>query len=104
MFRLSLPKPTTDEIETKASVFICSSHETVEPIHSSVFQTFINQDEPGVSMNQVLLDALAIRPGGNGQRKRKSNLDKFVGSCDLGPQWESYLQKDLNRIDEKLWT
>ena len=55
-------------------------------------------------MNQVLLDALAIGPRGNGQRKRKSNLDKFVGSCDLGPQWESYLQKDLNRIDEELWT
>jgi len=57
----------------------------------------------GVSMNEVLRDALAIGLAAKGERKRKANLDKYAGDSDFGPEWESFLEGDLKQIDNDLW-
>jgi hypothetical protein len=58
----------------------------------------------GISMNEVLRRALAIGLGIGGERRRKSNLDRYAGDSDFGTEWESYLNKDLQKVDEELWS
>ena len=56
----------------------------------------------GVSMNEVLRESL--HRGLGVERPRKTNLDKYAGDSEFGPEWEAFLEKDLKRIDEELWT
>jgi len=57
----------------------------------------------GVSMNTVLVDALARGLAIDETKPvRKNNLDKFAGDSDFGPAWDRYLES-LNEIDEELW-
>ena len=56
----------------------------------------------GVSMNEVLRESL--HRGLGVERPRKTNLDKYAGDSDFGPEWDKFLEKDLKRIDEELWT
>ena len=58
----------------------------------------------GVSMNQVLVEALARGLGVKGERVRRTNLDRFAGDSDFGPDWDRFLDKDLNRLDPELWS
>ena len=60
----------------------------------------------GVSMNQLLLEALARGLNVNGERLPISNLDRFAGDSpsDFGADWDHYLDKDLHRTDPELWT
>ena len=57
----------------------------------------------GVSMNQVLVEALVRGLGVEAERVRKTNLDRFAGDSDFGPEWDEFLDKDLNRVDPELW-
>jgi hypothetical protein len=72
--------------------------------HSWVTTAKSEAAKRGVSMNQVLLEALARGLNVSGVRVPKSNLDRFAGDSDFGPGWEEFLNKDLNRIDPELWT
>jgi hypothetical protein len=72
--------------------------------HSWVTTAKSEAAKRGVSMNQVLLEALARGLNVGGTRVPKSNLDRFAGDSDFGPGWEEFLNKDLNRIDPELWT
>jgi plasmid stability protein len=58
----------------------------------------------GVSMNQLLLEALARGLNVKGERLPKSNLDRYAGDSDFGANWDRYLDQDLHRIDPELWT
>ncbi len=58
----------------------------------------------GVSMNEVLREGLRRGLGIEGECVRKSNLDKYAGDSDFGPDWDEFLEKDLKRLDEELWT
>lgn len=60
--------------------------------------------ERGVSMNEVLRDALAIGLGAKGDRRRKANLDKYAGDSTFGGEWERFLEGDLKQIDKELWS
>ena len=60
--------------------------------------------ERGVSMNEVLRDALAIGLGAKGERTRKANLDKYAGDSKFGLEWEKFLEGDLKRVDKELWS
>jgi len=57
----------------------------------------------GVSMNQVLVDALQ-RGLGVATPKKTNGLEKFAGSCPegFGPEFEEAM-KDCSRIDEEVW-
>jgi hypothetical protein len=57
-----------------------------------------------VSMNQVLVEALRRGLGADAEPVRKSNLDRYAGDSDLGPEWDEFLEKDLKQIDPELWT
>lgn len=57
----------------------------------------------GVSMNEVLREALAIGLGAKSERIKKTNLDKYAGDSHFGPDWENFLQADLKQIDPDLW-
>jgi len=59
--------------------------------------------ERGVSMNQVLVDALQ-RGLGVATPKKTNGLEKFAGSCPegFGPEFEEAM-KDCSRIDEEAW-
>ncbi len=59
--------------------------------------------ERGVSMNEVLREALAVGLGAKGERRRKANLDQYAGDSKFGPEWESFLEGDSKRIDEEFW-
>lgn len=58
----------------------------------------------GVSMNEILRESLRRGLGIERERRRTTNLDKYAGDSDFGPEWEEFLEKDLKRIDEELWT
>ena len=60
--------------------------------------------ERSVSMNQVLLEALARGLNINKERRPKTNLDRFAGDSDFGPDWDEFLETDLKRIDAELWS
>ena len=57
-----------------------------------------------VSMNQVLVEALRRGLGADAEPVRKSNLDRYAGDSDFGPEWDEFLEKDLTQIDPELWT
>jgi hypothetical protein len=59
--------------------------------------------ERGVSMNQVLVDALQ-RGLGVATPKKTNGLEKFAGSCPegFGLEFEEAM-KDCSRIDEEAW-
>lgn len=57
-----------------------------------------------VSMNQVLVEALARGLGTDADPVRKSNLDRYAGDSDFGPDWDDFLEKDLMQIDPELWS
>ena len=57
----------------------------------------------GVSMNQVLVEALARGLGEDDARIERTNLDKYAGDSDFGRNWDEYLERDLKRIDPELW-
>lgn len=57
-----------------------------------------------ISMNQVLVEALARGLGAEGEPLRKNNLDRFAGDSDFGPGWDEFLEKDLKQIDPELWS
>jgi len=58
----------------------------------------------GVSMNEVLRESLRRGLGLAQERPRKTNLDKYAGDSDFGPGWDDFLEKDLKRVDEELWS
>jgi hypothetical protein len=59
--------------------------------------------ERGVSMNQVLVDALR-RGLGVAAQKKTNGLEKFAGdSKDLfGPEWDTYME-ELSQVDPEDW-
>ena len=57
-----------------------------------------------VSMNQVLAEALRRGLGADVEPLRRTNLDKFAGGGDFGPDWDEFLEKDLKQVDEILWS
>ena len=57
-----------------------------------------------VSMNQVLVEALRRGLGADADGVRKSNLDRYAGDSDFGPEWDEFLEKDLKQIDPELWS
>ncbi len=57
-----------------------------------------------VSMNQVLVDALRRGLGADAEPVRKTNLDRYAGDSDFGPDWDAFLDKDLQQTDDELWS
>lgn len=57
-----------------------------------------------VSMNQVLVEALRRGLGADAEPVRKSNLDRYAGDSDFGPEWDDFLKNDLHQIDPELWS
>lgn len=63
--------------------------------------------EKGVSMNQVLLEAIG-RGLGVDKAPKINGLEKFAGSMPFESeeerkQWENFLDVDLNQIDKEDW-
>ena len=57
----------------------------------------------GVSLNRVYIDAIKSGLGVSEKPARYDSLDKFAGDSDFGPDWETILSKELNRVDEEEW-
>lgn len=57
-----------------------------------------------VSMNQILVEALRRGLGSDAEPIRKTNLDRYAGDSDFGPEWDEFLAKDLKQIDPELWS
>jgi len=57
-----------------------------------------------VSMNQILVEALRRGLGADAEPVRKTNLDRYAGDSDHGPEWDEFLEKDLKQIDPELWS
>lgn len=58
--------------------------------------------ERGVPLNDIYVEA--IEAGLEIRRQKPSNgLEVFAGDSNFGPEWEDYLNKDLNRIDGEIW-
>jgi len=57
-----------------------------------------------VSLNQILVEALRRGLGVDSDPVWKTNLDRYAGDSDFGPEWDEFLERDLKRIDPKLWT
>ncbi|MDP4792731.1 MAG: hypothetical protein NWQ35_15150 [Verrucomicrobiales bacterium] len=55
-------------------------------------------------MNQVLVEALQRGLGADAEPVRKTNLDRFAGDSDFGPEWDEFLEKDLKQVDPELWS
>ena len=55
-----------------------------------------------VSMNAVLLEALA-KGLEVGLDHATNGLEKYAGDSDFGPQWDHFVQVELNKIDPDLW-
>lgn len=58
----------------------------------------------GVSMNQVLVDALRRGLGADAEPVRRTNLDAYAGDSDFGSGWDEFLEKDLKQVDSELWS
>ncbi|MEI8037909.1 MAG: hypothetical protein WCJ14_05920 [Verrucomicrobiota bacterium] len=58
--------------------------------------------ERRVSMNTVLLEALESGLGVQSEVIHH-DLDHYAGASDFGPDWDRFLQVDLNQIDEESW-
>ena len=59
--------------------------------------------ERGMSMNAVLVEALAKGLGVNGE-KQTNGLEKFAGSCPegFGSEFDEAM-KECSQIDEEMW-
>lgn len=57
-----------------------------------------------VSLNQILVEALRRGLGVDSEPVRKTNLDRYAGDSDFGPEWDEFLERDLKRIDPELWS
>ena len=57
-----------------------------------------------VSMNQVLAEALRRGLGVDSEPVRRTNLDKYAGDSDFGPEWDDFLEADLKQVDKSLWS
>jgi hypothetical protein len=55
----------------------------------------------GVSMNQVLIDALARGLGVQG-KPPLNGLEKLAGDSDFGPEWDDYLE-ELSEVNPEDW-
>ena len=55
--------------------------------------------EQDVPLNEVLRNAVEKGLG----LARSNGLEVYAGDSDFGPEWEQYLEKDLNRIDPEMW-
>ena len=55
--------------------------------------------EQDVPLNEVLRNAVEKGLG----LARSNGLEVYAGDSDFGPEWERYLEKDLNRIDPEIW-
>jgi len=53
-------------------------------------------------MNTVLLEALETGLG-VGEENATNGLEKYAGDSDFGPNWDHFLQVELNKIDPELW-
>ena len=53
-------------------------------------------------MNTVLLEALESGLGVQSEVVHH-DLDHYAGTSDFGPDWDRFLQVDLNQIDEESW-
>lgn len=58
--------------------------------------------ERGVSLNEIYVEAIETGLGIRG-RKPSNGLEVFSQDSDFGKDWEHYLNRDLNRIDEEIW-
>ena len=56
-----------------------------------------------VSMNQVFVEALRRGLGVDSEPLRKTNLDRYAGDSDFGPEWDDFLERDLKQLDPELW-
>lgn len=85
--------------------FACTMQVTIRRVEENwVTKVKAEASARGVSMNEVLRDALAVGLGAKAMRNRNANLDKYAGDSDFGPEWETFLEDDLIRIDDGLWT
>jgi hypothetical protein len=57
----------------------------------------------GKSLNRVYVETIEAGLG-IGKGKRQDDLDQFAGDSDFGPDWEKFLDKELNRIDKGDWS
>ena len=57
----------------------------------------------GVSLNRIYRDAIEKGLGVTETPQRYNDLGKFAGDSDFGPEWDKFLDRDLNRIDEDEW-
>lgn len=55
--------------------------------------------EQDVPLNEVLRNAVEKGLGVT----RSNGLEVYAGDSDFGPEWERYLEKNLNRIDPEMW-
>ena len=83
----------------------CVSQVTIRRVEDEwIAKAKAEANELGVSMNQVLVEALAKGLGVDKKRVRKNNLDKYACDSDFGPEWDRFLDNDLKRIDDELWS
>ncbi len=54
-------------------------------------------------MNQVFVEALRRGLGVDSEPLRKTNLDRYAGDSDFGPEWDDFLERDLKQLDPELW-
>ena len=55
--------------------------------------------EQDLPLNEVLRNAVEKGLG----VARSNGLEIYAGDSDFGPEWDRYLEKDLNRIDQEMW-
>ena len=55
--------------------------------------------EQDLPLNEVLRDAVEKGLG----VVRSNGLERYAGDSTFGPEWDRYLEKDLNRIDQEMW-
>lgn len=55
--------------------------------------------EQDVPLNEILRNAVERGLG----VPRSNGLEVYAGDSEFGPDWEHYLEKDLNRIDREMW-
>lgn len=88
---------------------VCMTQVTIRRVEASwVAKAKADAAERGVSMNQVLVDALQ-RGLGVGPEKKTNGLERFAGTMRFGsPEeeacWERFLNEDLNEIHPEDWS
>lgn len=87
----------------------CMTQVTIRRVEESwVAKAKADAAERGVSMNQVLVDALQVGLG-VGPEKKTNGLERFAGtmrfeSDEEEARWEKYLNQDLNEIHPEDWS